>query len=62
MKLPTGEPKIMKKNSTNSLTDKLLIQELVKQIKAGTIKIDLSFYEHIIGLSCSDYQWRFPDD
>ena len=43
-------------------SDQTVLKELTKRIKTGKIKIDLSFYEHIIGLSCPDYQLAFPDD
>jgi hypothetical protein len=46
----------------STYSDQTILQELRCRIKTGTIKIDLSFYEHIIGLSCPDYQLVFPDD
>jgi hypothetical protein len=38
------------------LPEQTLIKELVRRIETGTIKIDTSFYDHVVGLSCKNYQ------
>ena len=47
-------------NSKN-LTTKQLLQMVEKKIKAGQIKVDEDFYEHGVGLSCQNYEFRFPN-
>jgi hypothetical protein len=44
-----------------NLTTKQLLQMVEVEIKAGRIKVDEDFYGHGIGLSCQNYEFRFPD-
>lgn len=55
-----GEPIYFTKES-NKKTTKLLLQQVERYIKLGQIKIAEDSYEHIIGLSCQDYEFSFPD-
>jgi hypothetical protein len=44
-----------------NLTTKQLLQMVEVKIKTGQIKVDEDSYEHGVGLSCQDYEFRFPD-
>lgn len=55
-----GEP-IYSAKESNKKTPKLLLQQVERYIKLGQIKIAEDSYEHIIGLSCPNYEFRFPD-
>jgi len=46
--------------SNKNFTTKQLLQMVEAKIKTGQIKVDEDFYEHGIGLSCRDYEFRFP--
>ena len=44
-----------------NLTTKRLLQMVEAKIKTGQIKVDEDFYDHGVGLSCQDYEFRFPN-
>ncbi|MCE8159352.1 MAG: hypothetical protein I3270_02570 [Candidatus Moeniiplasma glomeromycotorum] len=60
-KVPAGKCQQSESSKNLNLTNKTLIQELARRIEAGIIKIDINPDDQLVGLSCQNYQWEFPD-